>query len=243
KLTPFPKDITTNAHALEQTFVLFDNFYVDADVSYNGHSYSTAAYATDFIEKMWQTTMAGRGGPDLGEGGGFMRGPFGNISAPSRGYLWDYARRANVSVRSYGEFVQQVKLPNGEVNAVESVPGLKGAVAPTFAGWDLDITDQKRVDNWLLELSQYDAAATPLFNAWSGTPNLLAYSRLQPRVALDEKNLASTFGSALSLAMDFSIEDRAPETLLNDIVWRSIRGAHSPMPPPRRSVFVRPSSA
>src|SRR5439155_382314 len=82
-----------NAHALAQTFVLFDNFYVDADVSYNGHSYSTAAYATDFIEKMWQTTMAGRGGPDLGEGGGFMRGPFGNISAPSRGYLWDYARR------------------------------------------------------------------------------------------------------------------------------------------------------
>ena len=360
KLTLFPKDITPNAHALAQTFVLFDNFYVDADVSYNGHSYSTAAYATDFIEKMWQTTMAGRGGPDLGEGGGFMRGPFGNISAPSRGYLWDYARRANVSVRSYGEFVQQVKLPNGEVNAVESVPGLKGAVAPTFAGWDLDITDQKRVDNWLLEfrqyeaagtlpqlsiirlpndhtagtrtgsptpramvadndvalgrmveavstsvywkdsaffileddaqsgpdhvdshrsvllvaspfarrgfvdhtfyttsgvlrtielilglgpMSQYDAAATPLFNAWSGTPNLLAYSRLQPRVALDEKNLASTFGSALSLAMDFSIEDRAPETLLNDIVWRSIRGAHSPMPPPRRSIFVRPSSA
>src|SRR5207249_5807173 len=58
-------------------------------------------------------------------------------------------------------------------------------------------------------MSQYDAAATPLFNAWSGTPNLLAYSRLQPRVALDEKNLASTFGSALSLALDFSIEDRA----------------------------------
>jgi DNA-binding beta-propeller fold protein YncE len=360
KLALFGKEITPNAHALAQNFVLFDNFYVDADVSYNGHSYSTAAYATDFVEKMWQTSIMGRGGPYLAEGGGFMRSPFGNISAPKLGYLWDYARRANISVRSYGEFVDHVKLPNGEVNAVETVPGLKGVVAPTFAGWDLTITDQKRVDNWLQEfrqyeatgtlpqlsiirlpndhtagtragsptpramvadndfglgrmveavsasvywkdsaffvleddaqsgpdhvdshrsvllvaspfarrgfvdhtfyttsgvlrtielvlglgpMSQYDAAATPLFGAFTGTPNLVAFNRLQPRVALDERNLASAFGSALSLAMDFSIEDRAPEVLLNDIIWRSIRGAHSPMPPPRRSIFVRPSSA
>jgi hypothetical protein len=301
----------------------------------------------------------GRGVPYLSEGGGFMRSPFGNITAPMLGYLWDHARRANVSVRSYGEFVDHTKLANGEVLAVESVPGLKGAVAPTFAGWDLGITDVKRVDNWLQEfrdfeatgtlpqlsiirlpndhtagtragsptpramvadndfalgrmieavstsvywkdsaffvleddaqsgpdhvdshrsvllvaspfarhgfvdhtfyttsgvlrtielilglppMSQYDAAATPLFNAFSGTPTLVAFNRLQPRVPLDERNVASAFGSALSLAMDFSIEDRAPEMLLNEIVWRSIRGAHSPMPPPRRSIFVRPSS-
>jgi DNA-binding beta-propeller fold protein YncE len=359
RLALFGKDITPNAHELAKNFVLFDNFYVDADVSYNGHSYSTAAYATDFIEKMWQTSMVGRGVPYLAEGGGFMRSPFGNISSPTLGYLWDYARRAKVSVRSYGEFVHHVKLPNGEVTAVEAVPGLKGAVAPAFAGWDLDITDVKRVDSWLQEfreyeangtlpqlsiirlpndhtagtragsptprammadndlalgrmieavstsvywkdsaffvleddaqsgpdhvdshrsvllvaspfakrgvvdhtfyttsgvlrtielilglgpMSQYDAAATPLFNAFSGTPNLVAFGRLQPHVPLDERNVASAFGSALSLAMDFSIEDRAPEMLLNDIVWRSIRGAHSPMPPPRRSIFVRPSS-
>jgi hypothetical protein len=42
--------------------------------------------------------------------------------------------------------------------------------------------------------------------------------------------------------MDFSVEDRAPEALLNEILWRSIRGAHAPMPPPRRSVFVNPLS-
>jgi DNA-binding beta-propeller fold protein YncE len=72
-LTLFGRDVTPNAHALAQSFVLFDNFYVDADVSYNGHAYSTAAYATDFIEKMWQAGMANRGVPMLGEGGGFMR--------------------------------------------------------------------------------------------------------------------------------------------------------------------------
>jgi DNA-binding beta-propeller fold protein YncE len=50
RLALFGKDITPNAHALAQNFVLFDNFYVDAEVSYNGHAFSTAAYATDFIE-------------------------------------------------------------------------------------------------------------------------------------------------------------------------------------------------
>ena len=360
KLTLFGKDITPNAHALSQAFVLFDNFYVDADVSYNGHAFSTAAYATDFIEKIWQTVTANRGGLYLGEGGGFMRNPFGNISAPQGGYIWDYARRANVGVRSYGEFVEHAsRSPSGDVVAVESVPGLRGSVAPAYAGWDLEITDNKRVDAWLTEfrafeqngnlpqlsiirlpndhtagtrpgaptpramvadndlalgrlveaisssavywkdsaifvveddaqsgpdhvdshrsvllvaspfarrnivdhtfyttssvlrtielilglppMSHYDAAATPLYAAFSGTPNTGAYRRSDPRVPLDERNGPSSFGATASLAMDFSIEDRAPELLLNEIVWRSVKGAHSQMPPPRRSVFVRPT--
>jgi hypothetical protein len=81
RLTLFGRDTTPNAHALAQNFVVFDNFYVDADVSYNGHSYSTAAYATDFVEKMWQTMYARGGVPGLSEGGGLsLRNPFGNIS-------------------------------------------------------------------------------------------------------------------------------------------------------------------
>jgi hypothetical protein len=91
-------------------------------------------------------------------------------------------------------------------------------------------------------MSQYDAAATPLYNAFIGTPNLAVYRRSDPRVSLDERNPPTAFGAALSAAMDFSTEDRAPEGLLNEIIWRSVKGAHSPMPPPRRSVFVRPAS-
>ena len=67
-----------------------------------------------------------------------MRNPFGNLSAPERGYIWDYALRASVSVRSYGEFVDNVsKSASGDVVAVGNVPGLKGLAAPTFAGFDL----------------------------------------------------------------------------------------------------------
>jgi len=359
-LTLFGRNVTPNAHAIAQNFVLFDNFYVDADVSYNGHSYSTAAYSTDFVEKIWQSVSA-RGGPYLGEGLGLLRNPYGNIAAPQGGYIWDAAHRAGVTVRSYGEFTQHLsRSATGDVVAAATVPGLKGHVAPSYAGWDLDITDLKRVDAWIAEfrqfeqdgnlpqlsiirlpndhtngtkagaptprammadndlalgrlvetisnssvywkdsavfiveddaqsgpdhvdshrsvllvaspfarrnavdhsfyttsgvlrtielilglapMSEYDAAATPLYAAFTGTPNLGASTRQTPGVSLDEKNPATAFGSDLSARMDFSMEDRAPEQLLNEIIWRSVKGAHSPMPPPRRSIFVRPSS-
>jgi DNA-binding beta-propeller fold protein YncE len=360
-LTLFGRDVTPNAHAVAQNFALFDNFYTDADVSYDGHSFSTAAYATDVVQKLWQTMYANRGGMYLGEGGGFMRNPFGNLAAPESGYLWDYATRAGVSVRSYGEFVYHVsKSPAGDVVAEANVPGLKGLVAPAYAGFDLDIADNKRVDSWLAEfrdfvsngnlpalsilhlgndhtkgsvpgalspramiadndlalgriveaisssaywrdsaifvveddaqsgpdhvdshrsvllvaspfakrnfvdhsfyttsgvlrtmelilgiepMSQYDAAATPLYNAFNGTPSLSSYQHLTPRVMMTETNLASAYGAKESLAMDFTREDRAPDLRLNEILWRSVKGANSPMPPPRRSIFVRPSVA
>jgi hypothetical protein len=88
-------------------------------------------------------------------------------------------------------------------------------------------------------MSQYDAAATPLYNAFVGTPNLTPYARLMPRVSMDERNLASAAGAKESLAMNWGDEDRQPEVLLNEILWHSIKGPGSSMPPPRRSVFVR----
>ena len=155
-LTLFGSDTTPNAHRLAAQFALLDNFYVDADVSYDGHAFSTAAYATDVIQKIWQTVYANRGGLYLGEGNGLMRNAYGNLTAPQAGYIWDYATRARVSVRSYGEFaVNTTKSASGDVTAVAAVPGLKNALAPAFAAFDLDITDNKRVDNWLTEFNGF----------------------------------------------------------------------------------------
>ena len=103
----FGEDVTPNAHAIAREFVVFDNFYVDAEVSYDGHAYSTGAYATDFVEKIWPTNYGGRGARYLSEGGGKMRNAYGNVAAPLNGYIWDACNRANVSVRSYGEFAQR----------------------------------------------------------------------------------------------------------------------------------------
>src|SRR5439155_13379951 len=67
-------------------------------------------------------------------------------------------------------------------------------------------------------MSQYDAAATSMYNAFTGTPNLGAYRLVDPLISLTERNLPWSYGSPQSIAMDFSLEDRAPEALLNEIL-------------------------
>ena len=59
------------------------------------------------------------------------------------------------------------------------------------------------------------------------------------RIPLDGKNGADAYGAAASLAMNFVEADMTPEYELNEIIWRSVRGAHSPMPPPVRAGFIR----
>jgi hypothetical protein len=58
----FGKNITPNQHALAEKFVLLDNFYVNAEVSADGHNWSMGGYATDYLEKTWPTSYGGRGG-------------------------------------------------------------------------------------------------------------------------------------------------------------------------------------
>ena len=55
----FPEKITPNHHKLAREFVLLDNFYVDGEVSADGHEWSMGAYATDFVEKVWPLSYRG----------------------------------------------------------------------------------------------------------------------------------------------------------------------------------------
>ncbi len=153
-LALFGGDVTPNAHALARQFVTLDNFYVDAEVSYDGHAFSTGAYATDFVEKIWPTNYASRGAAYLSEGGGQMRTQYGNVSAPINGYIWDACVRAGKSVRSYGEFAE-LDRATGTMKA--TVPGLEGHVHPSYPAFDLKIKDSKRVDIWLQEFEKLDS--------------------------------------------------------------------------------------
>jgi DNA-directed RNA polymerase specialized sigma24 family protein len=69
-------------------------------------------------------------------------------------------------------------------------------------------------------------------------PDPRAYTCRPAQVPLDTRNAATAWGAEASLAMDFTKEDAADDLLLNEIVWRSVRGATSPMPAPRRAAFV-----
>jgi hypothetical protein len=81
-------------------------------------------------------------------------------------------------------------------------------------------------------MSQYDAAAMPLYASFGAEPNLTPFELLAPEVDLNARNGPESFGSRASAQMDFDDYDRAPMHALNEIIWKSVRGADSPMPAP-----------
>jgi hypothetical protein len=92
-------------------------------------------------------------------------------------------------------------------------------------------------------MSQYDAAATPMYNAFQATPVLTPFSARPARIDIAEKNAANAWGAEASARMYLAEADLAPELELNEILWKSVRGAASPMPPPVRTAFIRGISA
>lgn len=129
----FPDSITPNLHAIAKEFVLLDNFYVNAEVSADGHNWSMGGYANDYVEKTWPTNYGGRGGNYDYEGSR-------KIAYPRKGFIWDYCQRAGVSYRTYGEF------STFNETYLES---LKGHCAPQYPGFDLSIKDTFRVSRFM----------------------------------------------------------------------------------------------
>lgn len=89
-------------------------------------------------------------------------------------------------------------------------------------------------------MSQYDAAAAPMYGSFRKSPVMTTFARREARVRLDEMNRPGAPGAAESAAMNFEEADLIPELALNEILWRSVRGAQAVMPPPVHAAFVRP---
>ena len=144
-LTIFGRRITPNIHRLAQSFVLLDNFDTDAAVSADGHNWSTAAYASDWVEKFWPPEYSGRRPTyDFEE-----RGP----ASPRAGYLWNDASDHGVTFRDYGEFLKL----GGDAPFAPSDPSLDGLIDPNYRGFDLRHSDQERIEEWLREFRQFVA--------------------------------------------------------------------------------------
>ena len=69
-LTSLPEPISPNHHDLARRFVTLDNFYASGEVSGDGWNWSTAARATDSVEKTVPVQYAGHGLDYTYEGGG-----------------------------------------------------------------------------------------------------------------------------------------------------------------------------
>ena len=344
----FPELVTPNHHALVNDFVLLDNFYVESEVSADGHEWSMAAYATDFVERAWPLSYrGGKGKIGYTSEGGY------EIAAPSSGYIWDKCAKAGVSYFSFGEFIQNGRTPG--VPGKARIKALEDHFDPLYRSYDLDFPDVDRAkrfaeklaefdrndnlpqfivlrigndhtsgtrvgkrtptamvaDNdlalgkivetisnsryWsksaifvveddaqngsdhvdahrtvalaispyvrrgtvdstlyttasmlrsmelilgLEPMTQFDAAANPMYASFGKTADTTKFEAKPNLVELNTTNTALAWGAAESEKMDLSREDAADDLLLGDIVWRSVRGANSPMPPPVRSAFV-----
>ena len=174
----FPERVTPNHHQLAREFVLLDNFYVDAEVSADGHNWSMGAYATDFVEKTWPTSYGGRGGTYDYEG---TRA----IAYPDQGYIWDHCQRAGVSYRSYGEFAS-----DGEADE----PALVGHIDVSYPGYNLEIKDVTRFEEWQYDFDSLLAAdAVPQFQTLRFGNDHTAGARLgmpTPRAMVADNDLA-----------------------------------------------------
>ena len=67
------------------------------------------------------------------------------------------------------------------------------------------------------------------------------YTHVVPEVDLKDKNKATAWGAKLSETFDLSKEDQADDLLFNEVIWRSVKGADSPMPAPKRAAFLMPA--
>ncbi|MCE1190270.1 MAG: bifunctional YncE family protein/alkaline phosphatase family protein [Ignavibacteria bacterium] len=88
-------------------------------------------------------------------------------------------------------------------------------------------------------MSQYDAAASPMFNSFTNTLDLTPYAAKNATYNLQEINPSRALGQLESEQLDFSREDAVPEQLMNKIVWQSVYGESKPVPSPVRSAFVK----
>lgn len=90
----------------------------------------------------------------------------------------------------------------------------------------------------LKPMSQFDAAAQPMYASFQSEADTRAYQHRPAGVDLQARNADTGWGVEQSAQLDFSREDAADDLLLNEIVWRSVRGPASRMPPPVRASFV-----
>ena len=149
----FPRAVSPNHHALAERFGIFDRFFVNAEVSPDGHNWSTAAYVTDYAEKTIPSNYSSRGRSYDYEGWNRGALPAEDVAEPSSGYLWNLADRAGITYRNYGEFVDEPDDPTGTKPPayVATKPTLAAHTDTEYPGFSMRIPDQVRADVWLKE--------------------------------------------------------------------------------------------
>jgi YVTN family beta-propeller protein len=154
-LTLFDESAAPNHYKLARDFVLFDNFYVNADVSADGHNWAMASIAPDYTQKLWPSNYSGRDKRYDFEGGE-------PANTPPAGYLWSNALAAGLSFRNYGEWVQNKAKPGADGVQIERVmdPALLPVTNLRYRSFDTDYPDVDRAGVFLADLQQFESTGT-----------------------------------------------------------------------------------
>jgi hypothetical protein len=87
-------------------------------------------------------------------------------------------------------------------------------------------------------MTQYDAAATPMWRCFNSAPDLSPFHSVPALVDMNEKNTALNEWQARSEKFDLTKEDAVPDLEFNKVLWHGIKGSHIPFPGPRRAAFI-----
>ncbi|MDX6520474.1 MAG: hypothetical protein QOF08_1079 [Gaiellales bacterium] len=173
-LNLFGDESAPNHRELARRFVLLDNFYVDAEVSQDGHPWSTQATATDYVDKVWPFDYAwayfrSYDSEYVPLAQQFLSEPLASdptvprtASTATVGALWDDAYDHHVSFRDYGEGTPWDAPGNCTSGANASdLTRLQARfgehVDPRFPGWNMDCSDHAvREPEWEREFRSYE---------------------------------------------------------------------------------------
>jgi DNA-binding beta-propeller fold protein YncE len=150
-LVMYGEKITPNQHAIVKRFGVFDRFFENAHVSADGHNWSAAAFANDYLERMWPQNYATRR-PfyDFEDGA--------EAAVPHAGYLWDEAARRSVSLRNYGEYMTSGPSGPTPVSSMNAV--LMKNTDRNYATFDMSVEDIARFNEWKHEFDAFEASRT-----------------------------------------------------------------------------------
>lgn len=153
-LVLFDEKSAPNHRKLAREFVLFDNFYVNADVSADGHNWSTSAIAPDYVQKMWPNSYAGRRKLYDYEG----TEP---ATRPPAGYLWTNAAAAGISMRNFGWWVNN--LPKAAPEGQPQIASVRDSTLAKvtndrYRGFDMEYRDLDRAKVFISELAEWEKA-------------------------------------------------------------------------------------
>lgn len=86
-------------------------------------------------------------------------------------------------------------------------------------------------------LTQFDTYATPMTASFTDKPDDTPYDAVRPADAGNTLQTSSAPMAAASAAQSPVVADQLDSRLLNEAIWKSIKGARSPMPAPQHNLL------